>query len=127
MTMTSIMPTLDVSYALITQKGSLRLVDMEKAKTQAYPHIAKFGKLLVDYRLADFDQVRVLELDDIADALIQDVPKKLRIAVVVNAQLTSLSKHLHLINVCHCGGLEAELFNDIDSAHSWLISDISSL
>lgn len=115
----------DGRYVLVTQTGPVISAHIKDSRAEALPLFIDCDRALVDFRLADLSHLNVLELDDLGAEFRQDVPRCIRMALV-RAPGIGTRAYTHLVNV-HCiYGIQTQLFEDMDVAKAWLLSESDS-
>ena len=112
----------DGSYVLVEHAGTLKRSSSAQKRKAATQDLGACHRALVDFRLADLNLVNLIEVDNIASCLKKTSPQLTRVATV--RKKGNLPDHFkHAVNLYHLQGIEAALFEDIESAENWLLSE----
>jgi hypothetical protein len=111
----------DGRYILVTQHGPVVVTQIKAARVDSLPlYQNECDRALVDFRLADMSNLKLIEIDDMGISVKQEVPKCARIAIV-RVLGADDSRYVHLANAHKIDEIETELFDDMETAKTWLL------
>lgn len=109
------------SYVLIEHLGTLQATNPTPTTEASNRHYGGCHLALVDFRQADLSLVRLIDVDNIASCLKKVSPQLTRVAIV--RQKGDFSDYFqHAMNLYHIQGVEAALFEEVETAKVWLLS-----
>ncbi len=112
----------DGSHVLVEHIGTLRPDGPTPTRKEAVQHLANCHRALADFRQADLSLVRFIDVDTIASCLSAVAPQITRVAIV-RKKGEIAGNFRHAKDLYYIQGVEASLFENMEAAKAWLLSD----